>query len=128
MANEDDEAVKQQQTSEVESDMSSAAQELTKAVDEMANKNTSKKATKSNGKTKTAKVKTAKVAKPKREKKVKAAKAEKKPLEGPITGVKASGETYLQVEFGSGHVTLTPTSNRVFNRDLVVKCIRSLIS
>ncbi len=75
-----------------------------------------------------AKATKAKSEKKPRVKKEKAAKAEKVALGGPITGVKASGETYVQVQFGDQHMTLSPTSNRTKNRDLFVSALRALLS
>lgn len=73
---------------------------------------------------------------PKAAKTPKAPKAPKAPKEakrtrvaasGEITGVQAKGETYIEVTFAEGTVTLTPTSNRVHNRDLVVSALKSLL-
>jgi hypothetical protein len=50
-----------------------------------------------------------------------------KTISGEITEIKASGETYLQVMFEEGHITLSPTSNRSANRDAVVKALRALV-
>lgn len=65
--------------------------------------------------------------KPKKEKKAKAKKSKVQPT-GQIVDVKASGETYLSVIFEEGNITLTPTSNRQVNRDVIVKSLRELIS
>ena len=72
---------------------------------------------------------TAKKKKTKSKAKSKAAKkpaAKKAPPSGAITGVEASGETYLKPTFETGSVRLTPTSNRKPNRDVVVRAFKAL--
>jgi len=64
---------------------------------------------------------------PKAPKAPKEAKRTRVAASGEITGVQAKGETYIEVTFTEGTVTLTPTSNRVHNRDLVVAALKSLL-
>lgn len=98
--------------------MSKLAQSVQAAVDEIAEEQPTE------GESMTKKIN---AKKPKREKKPKAEKKVKAVADGPITGIKASGETYLQLAFGDAHITLTPTSNRQKNRNLVVEAIRALL-
>lgn len=64
---------------------------------------------------------------PKAPKAPKEAKRSRVAASGEITAVQAKGETYIEVTFTEGTVTLTPTSNRVHNRDLVVAALKTLL-
>jgi hypothetical protein len=56
-----------------------------------------------------------------------AAPRKRVPAAGELNSVIAKGETYIELQFTEGQVTLTPTSNRVHNRDLVVATLNKLL-
>lgn len=45
---------------------------------------------------------------------------------GAIRSAKASGKTYVEITFEDGSMTVTPSSNREQNRDILVKAINAL--
>ena len=46
---------------------------------------------------------------------------------GKVQNVEAVGKTYITLKLDEGTVTLTPTSNREQNRDIVAKALKALL-
>jgi hypothetical protein len=49
------------------------------------------------------------------------------PPSGKLQNIEAVGKTYITLQLDEGTITLTPTSNREQNRDIVAKALKALL-